>query len=169
MVGDDLRAAGIRIFPVHGVDNVKAIVDSEIAAALGMRMAVLSDDASVQRFTSGQPANRGERAVSRLLREAAAVDFQVKAVGLTRPDILWYLDEEVCRQAAPHFPGWAAAHADQAAAHARRPWKRWITSRYDLSLTRDSIRALAAECRVQGRIPTELARVIQELAAYASG
>jgi Overcoming lysogenization defect protein-like, TOPRIM domain len=168
-LGDEMRATGIRVFPVHGVDNLLTLVESEIVAALGMRIAVISDDTSVRRATHGQPATRGERVIGRLLREAAAADIDMKAIGLTRPDILWYLDEEICRQAASRFPGWADARAERDAIGDRRDWKQWITSRYGLSLTRRSIGNLAAECRRHDKIPSELADAMQQLAAYAAG
>jgi energy-coupling factor transporter ATP-binding protein EcfA2 len=165
---DDLDAAGIRIFPVHGVDNVLALVESEVVAALGIRIATLSDDTSIGRIGSGKPRSRGDRAITRLLREAAAAGTEVKAVGLSRADILYYLDDEVCRQAAPHFPGWETATAAYADSGTHKPWKGWVASRYGLTLTRDNIRNLAAECRRRGEIPAELAAAIRNLAAYAA-
>lgn len=165
---DDLHSAGIRVFPVHGVDNVLALADSEIVSALGIRIATLSDDTSVPRASSGRPKTRGERAVARLLREAAAAGVEVRAIGLSRPDILCCLDDEICQQVAPQFPGWTAATTEHAATGTREPWKRWVTSQYGLSLTRDAIRSLAAECWRHGKIPAELSSIMKALAAYAA-
>ena len=108
--------------------------------------------------------SRGERAIGRLLQEAAAAGIAVKTVGLRRADILHYLDDEVCQQAAPGFPEWEAAIASAGS----RKWKRWVTARYGLSLTRDNIRTLAAECRRLGKVPAEIGAIIEELAAYAA-
>jgi hypothetical protein len=164
----DLDAAGIRVFPVHGVDNVLALVESEIVAALGIRIATLSDDTSIARIGSGKPKSRGDRAIARLLREAAAAGTEVKAIGLTRSDILYYLDDEVCRQAASRFPGWETATAEYAGSDTHEPWKRWVASRYGLSLSRDNIRNLAAECRQRGKIPAELTAAIRALIGWAA-
>jgi hypothetical protein len=164
----ELRAAGIRVFPVHGVDHVLALVNYEIFGALGIRMAALSDATSIPRIRSGRPSTRGEHAITRLMREAAAAGIHIEPFGLSKTDILHYLDDEVCQQAAPQFPGWEAATTEYADARIRGPWKRWVTSRYDLSLTRDNIRTLAAECRRRSKIPTEIALIIDELAAHAA-
>jgi hypothetical protein len=68
---DQLRAAGIRIFYVRGVDNLLALVESDIVAALGMRLATLSDATSIPELRAGKLKSRGDRAISRLLPEAA--------------------------------------------------------------------------------------------------
>lgn len=165
---EDLRAAGIRIFSVRGVDNLLTLVESEIVAALGIRVATLSDGTSIPRVRSGRLKSRGDRVIARLLHEAATAGTELKSVGLDRADILHYLDEEICQQAAPRFPGWEAATAEHAKSGTREPWKRWVTSQYGLSLTPDNIRDLAAQCRRRGKIPAEIATAIQVLTAYAA-
>jgi hypothetical protein len=101
-----------------------------------------------------------------MVREAEAAGRQVTAVRLSEDDILYYLDEEICRKHAPRFPGWHEARDAARDAKARK-WKTWVTDRYGLDLSPGNIRRLAAECRKQGRIPAELARVIQTLTALA--
>jgi energy-coupling factor transporter ATP-binding protein EcfA2 len=165
---EDLRAAGIRVFSVRGVDNLLTLVESEIIAALGIRIATLSDSTSIPRVRSGKLTSRGDRVIARLLHEAAAAGLEVKPVGLNQADILHYLDEEICQQAAPRFPGWAAAIAEHARSGTHEPWKRWVTSQYGLSLTPGTIRDLAAECRRRSKIPAEITAAIQALAAYAA-
>jgi hypothetical protein len=166
--GDDLQAAGIHVFPVHGVDNLPGLAESEIIAALGIHIATLSDDTSLSRASSGSPRTRGEQAVSRLLAEAARSGLQVRAIGLDKPDILYYLDEAICQRTAPAFPGWEAAQAERSRRGSRAPWKRWVEDQYALPLTRESVRQLARTCRQEEEIPAELARKILELAAYAT-
>jgi predicted ATP-dependent endonuclease of OLD family len=166
--GEELRSAGIRIFPIHGADQLPHLVESEIVAALGIRIATLTDQTDVTRARSGKPATRGERAVTRLLREAKRSGRQVKAVGCSQPDILYYLDEEVCRRAAPEFPGWRTAYDAAQKAGRATEWKLWVSSQYDLDLSRDNIRRLALECKEQRLIPAELAGRIRALTAYAA-
>jgi energy-coupling factor transporter ATP-binding protein EcfA2 len=166
--GDDLRAVGIRVFPVHGVDNLPGLADSEIASALGIRMATLSDDTSIRRPAARRARTRGESAVHRLLQEAAKAGIDVKAVGLAQPDILYYLDETICRQFAPGFPGWQAAAAERAATTKPPRWKDWIESQYGLTLDRDNVRSLARRCREDGKIAAELTQKVKELSAYAA-
>jgi AAA domain, putative AbiEii toxin, Type IV TA system/AAA ATPase domain len=166
--GDELRAAGIHIFPAGGADNLPGLITSELATALGIRIATLTDDTSVPRAVSGNPQTRGEKAVARLAREAAQAGAMVYAAGLSKGDILWYLDDKICRQAAPKFPGWDTAMSEYTNAETHAPWKRWIKERYGLPLSRDGIRGLARECRNNHKIPQELAQKIKSLIVYAS-
>ena len=166
--GDVLRGAGIRVFPVHGVDNLPGLAESEVTAALGIRIATLSDDTCPSRASSGSPRTRGEHAVGRLLDEAARAGIEVHPVGLDQPDILYYLDETICRHVAPAFPGWDAAEAERRNARSRMRWKRWVEDRYGLSLTREAVRRLAQMCRQEHKIPAELTRKVYGLTAYAT-
>ncbi len=52
--GQDLRAAGVRVYPVHGADNMPGLAESEITAALGIRIATLTDGTPV-RGSTGTP------------------------------------------------------------------------------------------------------------------
>jgi hypothetical protein len=166
--GNELRAAGIHVFPVRGVDNLAGLINSELAMALGIRIATLSDETSTSRALSGNPRTRGDRAVARLTSEAAQAGVKVHSIGLDKPDILCYLDEEVCREAAPAFPGWDAAMNECMNTGTHIPWKRWIKSRYGLPLTHDGIRSLARECQNRNMLPDELALKIRLLIHYAS-
>ena len=53
--GQDLRAAGVRVYPVHSTDNMPGLAESEITAALGIWIATLTDGTSVQRGSTGTP------------------------------------------------------------------------------------------------------------------
>lgn len=166
--GNELRDAGIRVFPAHGGDNFQELVTtqpgtvgSEIISALGIRIAVISD----------RSPNRVEPAVKRLLSEAQRAGREVTSVGLPEDDILFYLDEQVCRSDAPDFPGWHAAQdAYRAAPRRGRPktLKKWVSETYRLELALGNIRRLAAECKRQGRIPPELIQIINQLTALAA-
>lgn len=159
--GAELRDAGIRVFPAHGADNFGEITStnpglagSEIVAALGIRLATVSD---------ARPSG-----AKRIAREALQVNREVIALSLAEEDILFYLDEEVCRKEASGFPGWRAAYAAGCRAGPRRKWKKWITDTYGLDLSRENIRRLAVECSRQGRIPRELTQLVSDLKAAAA-
>jgi hypothetical protein len=167
--GNELLDAGIRVFPAHGGDNFQELVTtqpgtvgSEIIDALGIRMAVISD----------RSPNRVGPAVKQLLSEADRAGREVTSVGLSEGDILFYLDEQVCRNDAPDFPGWHAAQDAYRAAPRRdrkdKKWKKWVSETYRLELSRENIRRLAAECKRQGRIPPELIQKIKQLTALAA-
>lgn len=165
--GEELRGAGIHVFPAHGVDNFPGVAQSEIVSALGIRIATLSDDTRLLRGAPERVRTRGESAIFRLLEEARRSGMAVTPVGLDQPDILYYLDEEICRASAPTFPGWQAAAEERAEADTKKRWKEWVESTYGLSLSRDSIRGLARECKKQGLVPAELSEKIRELTTYA--
>jgi hypothetical protein len=167
--GNELRDAGIRVFPAHGGDNFQelvttrpGVVGSEIIDALGIRIAVISD----------RSPNRVEPAVKRLLSEAERAGREVTHVSLSEDDILFYLDEQVCRNDAPDFPGWHAAQGAYRSAprHDRkdRSWKKWVSETYRLELSPENIGRLAAECKRQGRIPPEVIQIIKQLTALAA-
>ena len=92
----------------------------------------------------------------------------MKTVGCSQPDILYYLDEEVCRRAAPKFPGWRTAYDAAQKAGQATEWKHWMSSQYGLDLSRENIRRLALQCKEQSLIPAELAGRIRALTAYAA-
>jgi hypothetical protein len=121
--GDQLRAAGIHVFPVRGADNLPGLITAGIMPAPGIRLAAIIDGTSVARARAGTPQTRGEIAVARLLSEAAQAGVHVHAVGLGKPDILFYLDEETCQQVAPGFPGWEAAIGNWRDSGSHAPWK----------------------------------------------
>ena len=165
--GDILRTAGIRVFPVQGVDYMPGLIDSEIIPELGIRIATISDDTSIPRVRSGKPRTRGDRGISKLIDNARRAGIPVHSVGLSKPDILYYLDEGICRQISPTFPGWEKATSERPDG-SHEPWKRWVKSRYGLPLNNEGIRSLARKCRELDKIPTELVRQVNDLIAYAS-
>ena len=59
-LGQDLRVAGVRVYPVHGADNMPGLAESEITAALGIRIATLTDGTSVQSSTGTPPNDQRE-------------------------------------------------------------------------------------------------------------
>jgi AAA domain, putative AbiEii toxin, Type IV TA system len=167
--GDELRGSGIRVFPAHGADNFGEItttkpglVGSEIIGALGIRMAVISD----------KRPTRGERTTNRVVREGNQQGYSITAFDLSEEDILFYLDEQVCREFAPHFPGWQdarnAAHRAERRNRDARKWKKWISESYGLDLSRDGVRQIAAECRRENHIAPELRDMVQQLTALAA-
>jgi hypothetical protein len=160
--GDELRAAGIRLFPAHGSDNFEEVaatkpglVGAEIIGALGIQMAVIIDAS----------AARAERTLNRIRRQADHQCIKVPGICLSERDILFYLDDQICKEAAPAFPGWHDAYAafEQRRDRKNKKWKQWVSDTYHLDLTCDGIRMLAIQCKRQGCVPQELKQRIQEL------
>lgn len=168
MFGDDLAAAGVRIFPLHGFDNALALVDSEVIDALGVRMAVLTDNVDRQRIGRGEGSTYEERATLRLIKEAKLSGKTVSPFGLNERDIVAYLDDEVCRSKDPSFPGWRQAAQSWNAAGRPVPFKDYVTSEFGLPLNRDAVHRLAAGTAVSGRVPAELVAVVRAICARAA-
>ena len=106
-------------------------------------MAVISD----------KSPTRVEPAVSRLLREANEAGVEVSAIDLSEVDILFYIDEQVCRKYAPDFPGWRVAITAWRRDRKAGNWKKWISEKYGLDLSRENINWLAAECKKRDACP----------------
>lgn len=166
--GDQLRAAAVRIIPLRGIDNLVGLPLTGLAQELGIPIAVLSDDTDVVAARSGVERTRGERAVGEFLRQAKQQGLNVKAIGLAQPDILYYLDDGICRQLAPGFPGWREAAAERRHAGEHTDWKRWITNTYGLRLDTATVRELAERCEDEGLIPEEMHGRLRSILAFAS-
>lgn len=176
LFGDELQAAGVRLFPIHGARNALALVTSEVIAALGIRAGVLTDNTRVATSTgprSGRgPTRRGrtaeESAIDRVVREAAAAGWSLDRFGLTRRDILEYIDDGVCKEVAPRFPGWRVAAQDWRQAGTELKFKEWITRQYGLRLDRRAVGDLVSRMRERAVRPPELRAVVDEILATAT-
>lgn len=165
MFGHELRAAGVRLFAVHGVDNLPGLAASEVLTALGLPLGVLTDNAP-----SGKPRGLREQAgVERLIREVSAAGGFVKVFGLEKPDIVEYLDDDICRTKAPRFPGWERSVAAwrKVPSDPRPKFKEFVTRTYGLRLDRGSVRLLAEECFIHGAVPSEMRNVIKGIISWA--
>lgn len=92
---------------------------------------------------------------------------QIETLGLRKPDVLQYLDDEVCRAAAPAFPGWDKALEECRRSGDVRDFKKFVTRTYQLDLGRESVRRLATETRLQGRVSKEFERIVRQLASVS--
>jgi len=165
--GNELAAAGIKLFPLHGIDNALAIVDSEVISSLGIRMGVLGDNIDRQRIGAGEASTYEERATLRLLQEARRSGKRLSPFGLQRRDILEYLDGDVCRTEAPDFPGWDEATRVWNQGDRSTSFKSFVTERFGLRLDRNTVHRLAVETALAGHIPDELQQVVRAICARA--
>jgi hypothetical protein len=165
--GPQLEAAAIRVVPLRDVDNLVGLPESGLVQALKLPVAVLCDDTNVVAVREGRARTRGERAVREFLRQAQKNSLDAKAVGLSRSDIVDYLDEDICRQLAPTFPGWEEARLAARKAGYEK-WKDWVRDEYGLSLDAGTIRRLARDCRAAGRVPDEIVKKVGRILGYAA-
>lgn len=159
-IGDLLTQARVKVVPMHGTDNAMALVDSDLATALDIPIGVLIDNAT-------GVGTAEERAIDRLQSEARAEGVTVARFGIKKRDILHYLDDEVCRSAAPKFPGWDAAVEEWRAGSRAENFKRFVTQTYGLRLDRKTVDRLARESALHGPPPRALLRIAKEVVAAA--
>ena len=168
-VGEELESHGVVVVPMHGTrESLTGLADSEVVFALGVQVGVLTDDTYPEQLKSRTGKTGTEKAVVRLIQEAEAAGREIHAFGLRRKDILNYLDDEVCREAAPSFPGWTDAVAAWHSASTSVPIKTWLRNTYDLRLDRKSVRSLAAATKKADMVPKEFGRLMKEILAVAS-
>ena len=157
MFGEELDTAGVRVFPVHGTHNLLSLVDSEVIAALGIPIAILTDNTNQGRVRRGESWGDEERHAARLIKE----------MKLAKRDIVEYLSDEICkRHATGDFPGWKDAKAAWKD-RGQKDFKRWVCTEYGLKLERDDVRKLAHECRLEGHVPQELREKMREVVTLA--
>jgi len=169
--GDELRDAGVFVVPFHGTRNARSLIDAEVFWSLDIPCAILTDNTNLNRGRTGAIRTREEKSILQLLTEARAsgrpLDRRAQ-FGLDKPDILYYLDEGICRQKEPAFPGWAASWRSSGAATGSE-WKQWLRSNYpQLSLSRVGIRQIAEACKRSGRINPELKGKVAQIIEYAN-
>ena len=163
MFGNELAAAGVKVLPLHGIDNALAIVDSEVISSLGIRMGVLVDNVDRQRIGRGDASTKEEQATMRLLREAKISGKVVSPFGLLQRDILEYLDDDVCRTEAPDFPGWTeAVHVWNQGGRPTK-LKPFVSQQFGLRLDRNTVHRLAVTTALAGRVPVELEQVVRSI------
>lgn len=169
--GDDFQSAGVVVIPFHGTHNALALVDAEVFWALDIRLAVLTDHTSIDRVRTRAPHTQEERKIVQLLREAQSSGHPIDRraqFGLNQPDILYYLDIDVCQTREPTFPGWAETW-ERSGASGGSEWKRWLASNYPkLGVkSRRGVRQVADACRCAGKVPAELRAMVAEIVELA--
>ncbi len=164
--GDQLADVAVRLIPLRGIDNLVGLPQCEIVQQLAIPIAALADDADIIAVREGRPRSRGERAMADFLRQAQDHGVEVKFLGLSKPDILYYLDPAVCRLKAPQFPGWEEAWAAWGDAGRQGDWKKWVAREYGLRLDVPAIKELARGCI--DKIPQEIRGKVKRLRDMAA-
>jgi hypothetical protein len=165
--GNELSDAGVRIVPLRGIKNLVGLPQTEIVQALGVRIAALSDEVDIRAVRENRARTTGERAMVDFLRQAQTYGLDVKPVGLSRPDILYYLDVDVCRGSAPRFPGFEQARREFDKVKAPgQSWKKWITATYGLRTDIEGVRELARQSRT--KVPREIRDIMKGILGLAT-
>lgn len=166
--GQQLSEAAVRVIPLRGIDNLVGLPLAGMIQEIGLPIAVLADDTDVPTARMGRGRTRGEKAVSQFLYQAQQAGVEVKTVGLAEPDIVYYLDDEICQRVAPKFPGWQAAATAWKLSATTEDFKRWVSGTYGLRLDRPSVQQLARTCAREGKIPDEFRGRLRSILTFAS-
>lgn len=176
MAGAQLAAAGVYVIPLGGTAVLKtksrlAQLAVHLVKPLGLRVGVLTDNTR----DIGDSAESHEEHIMKSFRLAAAsVGLRIEPFGLSKRDVTEYLDEEVCRQVAPQFPGWEAARNEhdrlkEGKAKNLSHFKAWVRDRYQLGIDDpETVRELARLCVLNGRLPYELLTAVARICEVAA-
>jgi ABC-type cobalamin/Fe3+-siderophores transport system ATPase subunit len=110
LCGDVVDRQRLAIVPLHGHSNASAVVDGELAAAIGLPLAVMFDDTTSEQLDELQRDPRAKvsdetRSVWKVLsRRSDGLDSHL--IPLDVPDICGVLPEETVRARHSGFPGW---------------------------------------------------------------
>ncbi|WP_158566456.1 AAA family ATPase [Micromonospora craterilacus] len=167
LYGSRLNDAGVRIVRMHGTDNLLATAQMDfIERHLDVPIGVLLDFTRLEKVNDNRIPTRQlrdeEQTLRHLLRACRKNGRSVTPFGLSRPDIVAYLNEDAIRVEKAGFPGWTAVMREFHAMSGRRSFKPWLDERFGVDLTRtDQVRQVV-KWMVQKDLPpgTELSKVI---------
>jgi len=137
LYGNELRAAGVAILRMHGTSNLIATVELDlINRYLDVPMIVLLDYTHVDRVLAGTWETSEERKLAELQRSSRRRDKPFTLLGLHRPDVVCYLNEEALRERYPSFPGWSTVLERFEGIEPRPPFKSWLKSEFAVDITK---------------------------------
>lgn len=165
---DLLRDYAILVMPIHGLDDVVQVADSQLVGRfMDVGTGVLADHSLTK---AGTPAPTKEsRLLADLRQEAERRGRKVDEFRLRRPDIIAYLPDGIIQQEAPKFPGFKRVEEE---------WKRRRGSDFKtiatqmaegFPFTADNVRILARRTAESSfAYPDDLRSFLADLAAAAS-
>jgi energy-coupling factor transporter ATP-binding protein EcfA2 len=170
--GQELAQAGVLLIPFHGTRNATALGDAEVLWRLGTKVGVLTDNTLIEEVANGGRSEE-EKEIAALLRIASHHNRDIRVFGLKERDILCYLDAGVCRDVSKSdFPGWEASwrRASEQGVRNGRAYKSWIAKTYGLKVTTAREAAfIANQCRLNGKVPSELRDCVRRIMLDAAG
>ncbi|MFG3301552.1 AAA family ATPase [Micromonospora chersina] len=175
LYGRRLHDAGVAIVRMHGTDNLLATAQMDfIERHLDVPIGVLLDYTRRDRVCDDQvrtdQLHEEERALRHLLRACRKSNRPMTAFGLSRPDIVAYLNEDAIRVDEPTFRGWTTVMREFQATSKRPSFKPWLKKEFGVDLTRTDRVRRVVERMVQEGLPAgaELTSVVQEVERMAA-
>lgn len=172
----ELRRAGVLIFPLHGLRNMRRLPDAELIWELGKRTGILLDDLdSEEALDPSKGVDKSSTAyVTRdLLARWQAAGRSPDVFGLSRKDILFYIDPEAVRQHSREFDTWEDAYrrAVRAGKSSSRQWKRYVSDEMGVDVSDGGEESIREMCRTALEMelrPAELKSKIEEVVRSAT-
>lgn len=178
LFGMQFREAGIRIIRMHGTDNNFMqtadldFVDRVLTLPIGLLLDYTRTD-RIGKATYADPrhvtAEENKLIELKIARKryGRIPDF----FGLTRPDIVCYLDEELIRAQVPEFPGWRKVQVSFESLSSRPRFKQWLydTYRVDLREYPQIQRAVEEMRSANVPPPKEMLQTVKTIISSASG
>ncbi|MET7969776.1 AAA family ATPase [Micromonospora sp. NPDC005305] len=185
LYGARLQDAGVAIIRMHGTSNLPATAQMDfIERHLDVPIGVLLDFTRLEKVDDNRiPTSHlhaEEQALRHLRRACRKNRRPMTYFGLSRPDIVAYLNEDAIRVDEPGFPGWSTVTREFGAVSGRfrqaqppveRPsFKPWLEKRFGVDLTRTDRVQRMVERMVQEGLPAgaELTNVVREVERKAA-
>lgn len=136
LYGAELRQAGIAIVRMFGTNNLLDLMDLDfIERYVDAPIAVMLDYTKTELVHANKPRTDEEHKLLDLKRAAKKKGMSFDVIGLQRPDIVCYLNEEAIRRGSPNFPGWAHVLRGFEDIRLRPSFKPWLRQDYGVDLT----------------------------------
>ena len=171
-----LRRAGILVFPLHGLKNASRIPDSEFVWNVGVKVGILVDDLDESivrdRVQGVSDKQSTEYEMKTILERWINAGRNPDVFGLSKKDILFYLDPIAVREHARDFTDWEAAYEEavRAGQSSSKQWKAYVQREYGVGVSAHSEESVAEMCRTAQElelIPQEIREKIEEIIEVA--
>lgn len=182
LFGEELNAARVRVLPLLGSENVKAVVDAQILKDYTSAFAVVLLDGLDTSFAEklrdrkslSQVLNdikRNPKDYSELQRELVNLmsiyHSELKVFGLKQKDIFYYLDEGIVHKHYPKFPSWKRTWEEYK--NSKPPvlssseWKKFCCKQYGFPKPSDFINMISQEMQQSKKVDPEIKGVIVQI------
>jgi hypothetical protein len=177
LFGEQLRAAGVELIPMHGTKKMAAIIEADLLFDLvRQHIAVVvdnvveeqlphvDDEAALRAATESRRSFDEElKKVAQLRLDAIQKGRRVHIYGIPSPDIVAELDGDIIREVQGcSYPGreksiaaWREVSSPEAGG---QTWKKFCAEKYGLRTDPDDIAPVVERMRERGVIPDNLAR-----------
>ena len=169
--GSELRRAGVLVFPLHGLGKANRLPDAELVWELGKRTGILLDDLDPELALDANKVvdkSSTEHVTREVLEKWRVAGRQPDVFGLSRKDILFYIDSEAVREHSREFDTWEDAYerAVRAGRSSSRQWKKFVSDEFGVDVSdggEQSIREMCQTALEMELRPAELKSIVDNV------